>query len=207
MKVSIVIPQLFYDVIARVIPGFVFLFMLYLCDLKTFSQFLQVTSQSSVNIVDSLGRGVGLSLICYILGWVIHAVTVPSFEKSTMEKHKSGDDLVTLRKKYQWVRLTEVEAGFRILKLRAEARMLETLRMGLWILALFSLVMNLSKSACPGYIFMTYVTVIGVVCLLSSFAILLRLEKEAWDRYWGNVVIVYELLQGDGSLRENERAT
>jgi hypothetical protein len=152
MKFSIVIPQLFYDLIARVLPGFFFLLILSLGIPNVMTQIPLSGSDGTENVMDSVGKGVVVAALSYLLGWVLLSFTCCSKRKPMRAKNERNNDSKSLNKKYQWIRLSHPAAGFRIVKLRAEARMLETSRtamIGVILINIFYAVYSSVESFIP----------------------------------------------------------
>ncbi len=84
MNISIVVPQVFYDVIARILPGFVFLLALSLA-FPAVSACLCPPESDGGNVIDSLGRGIGYAVLSYFLGWLFLAFTWFSKERVVLK--------------------------------------------------------------------------------------------------------------------------
>jgi len=130
MSISITIPQLFYDLIARVIPGFLFLLML---GFEFSGTKIKVIPSGVLN--NSLAV-IMLAIVClvlsYLMGWVLLAFTFLSDEEKTKIHHERLEKrIVSIQEMYHRIRIKNEAVGFRILKLRAEARMLESSRTGM----------------------------------------------------------------------------
>lgn len=203
MNVSVTIPQLFYDLIARVLPGCLFLFMLKFTVSGTglsLKQFEVVPSNTSMGI---LVNGVGYLILCYFTGWVLRAFSFFGFEyKVDQLLQKSPDsrsDSLSLYEKYHKIRLKNEAAGFRIVKLRAEARMLEASRTGMcFIFAISAILLFLSKlslvtvSAQSNWTWLLklFIPVILALAFHKCFG-------PACGRYVGNIKKHHEILFGD----------
>ena len=235
MKVSMVIPQLFYDFIARVIPGVIVFFLV-----EVYSVILNYSIEiipDSHGLFVAVGRGVELAILAYVIGWILGGfiwcshepkyITNESFKQKDMKsavirwilsiwswfcapnntsKNKSKEDNtqkstsegLSLRSQYQWIRLAHPEAGFRIVKLRAEARMLEAIRTSFTLSFLGSGLLLLSKYM--GYVLLPsrasigHLVVISIVSLGAAIIIFKWIEKRAWNNYKGNISRIYELL-------------
>lgn len=128
MNVQVTIPQLFYDLIARVIPGFFFL--------KTWEIVFGQEAlgfESANNWAEVTFSGIAFIAICYLIGWLLsspayffemlksHSLKNYDASKIQGNPEKWGDHT-----KYDWVRLFHEPTGYRIVKLRAERRMLKS---------------------------------------------------------------------------------
>ena len=193
MKVSIIIPQLFYDLIARILPGFLFLILIVVFIPDIQNQIIILNSQSEPNFIESLGHGLSIIVVCYFLGWLFRAFIFFSKEKKTMTR-----DAKYYNQRYQWIRLYNPDAGFRIAKLRAEARMLETTRTALVIFILtFSVYWAYSSFVQVSIINQdTYLTrfLTGLAISLLIIIGFMINETKAWKNYWGSISTVYEIL-------------
>lgn len=197
MKFPIVIPQLFYDLIARILPGFYFLALVQI-SLPRLARYLYpqlLTGRDS--FVDSLGLLAGYAIICYFLGWLFLAFVWDSKQEEICEKHGGSK---SKNKEYQWIRLSHPAAGFRIIKLRAEARMLETTRTSMPVIIVLAIVylcivviLLISESnSIDKFLWMRPLT--GVLISTVSFYGFRRRERIAWKNYYGNINIIYDIL-------------
>jgi len=199
MNMSVTIPQLFYDVIARVVPGFVFLVAL---NLELSGTGLQVIerSTSSDNSIAVVFNSLGYCIVCYVIGWVLSALTFcglrDEVEKRRRTKLNLNKDSMSFSAMYQRTRLKNEAAGFRIAKLRAEARMLETSRSGMAYIFLIAIgLLHLSRC---GWISsfrpssLEWALRIGVPIVIALA--LRKRERRAWKNYYANVYSVYTIL-------------
>ena len=199
MKVAVTIPQIFYDLIARVVPGFLFLLALNFQLSATGVEVIQLPTSSSNSIALVLYALV-YGILSYLMGWVLLAFTFGSLRDRIKEKLKSElnleEDSISISEMYQRVRIKDEAVGFRIVKLRAEARMLETSRTGmLYISAILLGLLAISKLALipsPDWSRLTW----GIrLCVPIVLAVAFRkLERRAWNNYFGNIIINYEIL-------------
>jgi hypothetical protein len=220
MRFSITIPQIFYDMIARVIPGVVALWIARLYA-PSFGGSVFFTS-GGTGALAALGRGAQYLIACYLLGWILHGLTWSSREPTHVTQEPLPDTEVQAgtadeakerptpepseRSQYQWIRLAHSEAGFRLVKLRAEARMLEAVRTALFLgcfTGLLLLVLNWAGVTCveaSG----AQLLATAVVALALAIVIQARLENHAWRNYRGNITRIYQLLhdENDPPLRQ-----
>jgi len=197
MKFSIVIPQLFYDLIARILPGFFFL-TLVLLSLPELTRYLYPHVIISVdNFVASLGLVVGYAAICYFLGQLFFAFTWASKQEEICEKHGGSK---SINEKYQRIRLSHPAAGFRIIKLRAEARMFEATRtamLAIIILTIVYLCILLILAISGSYSINKVLwlrPLIGLLIATVSLYGFPKREEKAWENYYGNINIIYKIL-------------
>ncbi|NTW53282.1 MAG: hypothetical protein HGB15_00640 [Chlorobaculum sp.] len=118
MKFSLVIPQLFYDAIARIIPGAVLILLIDGYEQCT-NISLFFTRVGGLSAVESFGARIVYGLIAYIFGLLLSGLVWPSKKpvKLTWEhssaiaptKESSGK---SIRDCYQWIRLAYQEPGF-----------------------------------------------------------------------------------------------
>lgn len=143
MNLSVTIPQVFYDLIARVLPGFFFFFLFKTVVYDTSITINVLKNTGSENFISSLGNGLGYLFIFYLVGWLLHAFTFCSyekkiknkFEKKINEENEKKQESTSFTDMYQILRIINPNVGFRIVKLRAEARMIECTRTGMILLA------------------------------------------------------------------------
>ena len=206
MNISVIIPQVFYDLIARVFPG-VFFTILALLSLPDWAGYLSpLASTDNSNIIQSLGKDFIYAVLCYFLGWLF----VSFSSNSAREKSRDGQQELTAEQKearakdldtrYQWIRLAHNSAGFRIVKLRAEARMFQASQTGMLVLSALAFIyivcalIFLEPTVWPiGKAFWLRPTM-GIFIAAISFLGFRICERKAWGYYWGNVDIVYNAL-------------
>ena len=98
------------------LPGFLFLVGLRACLAGTRVDPSPVLAVQSATSVGNVLEGLGFLVLCYFSGWLLRGVRWPNVQP---------DESPEFRTMYQRVRLQHPESGFRIVKLRAEARLLE----------------------------------------------------------------------------------
>jgi hypothetical protein len=203
MNISVVIPQLFYDAIARVIPGAVALVLA-----EVYGSIFLISAESKLgqySLIEALGRGVELAIIAYVIGWILSGLTWPTFHPSdkanappSQESGKSDNGELSSRNKYQWIRLAHPEAGYRIVKLRAEAKMLESIRSAFVLSSIVAIILlvatQLDFSKLKNEAFILPLTLMLITSFGSALVIYNRIEREAWNRYTGNIASIYQLL-------------
>lgn len=196
MNFSIVIPQIFFDFIARVIPGLIFILLLSLGFPALGIDIFRNETSCAGNFIDSLGQGVGYATLSYFLGWLFSALTLASKQNKIREHYEKKDNnKKQLNDKYQWIRLSHPEAGYRIVKLRAEARMLEATRTAMLIIIIISILYLLFFTFLDNTILVSWSRSVTVIILAAiSASSFRRLETKLWVYYWGNIDIVYKIL-------------
>lgn len=210
MNLSISIPQLFYDFIARVLPGSLFLLFLKIelksIDIKIEDYLFLLSSGSSAG---AIFNGSCLVVISYLLGWIISSFVGKDKEENEYKFQEDGINIYHMQHK---IRIKDNDVGFRIVKLRAEARMNETAFVATIPFVLFSIFTALLKIYEESHqhhensyflFLMAKPSILGVV----AFAFWRNKEK-SWDRYFGNVIshfkIIFPLTQ---YFKENEAQT
>lgn len=199
MQFSVTIPQLFYDLIARMVPGSLFLIMLsyemsgtgvYTSSVNTFSSDLL-----SVTLYVLVG-----GIMSYLMGWVLQSFSFLSAEQSIKKEYDSllDSQKVTLeiREIYDLIRIKNEAAGFRILKRRAEARMLESSRVGMFYVSWISLgliLLNVLKQL-PSFDISTLEWIIRVLIPIVLTLGFWKQEQRAWRGYYHNVINHYKIL-------------
>lgn len=197
MNVSVTIPQLFYDLIARVIPGFLFLFGLQM-QLRSLGIPVDYSiSSGDGNWFGPLTRGLTFLFLAYLTGWLLSGLILFSKRRSVEKGHESKHaDAPSINRQFQAVRILHPVSGFRVVKLRSEARMLEALRTGLVLLTaiVLSSVFATAESS------FSLESVIRVLLPLAAAAIFYSLEKRAWTTYCGNVTSIYKMVVDENIL-------
>jgi hypothetical protein len=210
MKVSIVIPQLFYDLISRILPGILFLSFIMIFMPNVFKQIIIINISGAKNFIDSIGYGVLITIYSYFLGWLFNSLSFISKEDKIFNEKKGDNESITptkikerktlSNKKYHWVRLNNLDAGFRIVKLRAEARMLEAVQFSMILFVLIYLIyiiynafipaMNIDRDSTQRIMMMITAFIMPACFFTGCF---FHAEK-AWQSYWGNIDIIYDIL-------------
>jgi hypothetical protein len=192
MNLSATIPQIFYDIIARIYPGFLFLISLRIIFffLGITSIFFEITQPETA--FQALFNTIGFLILCYILGWVLATISIYGLN-DMMDEFKKGKNN-ELNKQFQSIRLVNEPAAFRILKLRAETRMLECNRNAMAIIFVFiniSLILN-----SIGLIKITELTWLSLFFFLSGLLIFIfdKAMRKAFCDYTGNIEIIYKII-------------
>jgi hypothetical protein len=188
------------------LPGFFFL-ALVLLNLPGLTKYLYLhVFTGGVNFIDSLGHVAGCAAICYFLGWLFSSLTWRSKREAVREKYEKKGGLKKMNEMYQRIRIAHPAAGFRIVKLRAEARMLETTRTAmiaiiiltivyLCILLILGIMLILGyRSLYPIRNVMWVRSFIGLFIAGITLYCFYKREEKAWKNYYGNVNIIYEIL-------------
>jgi hypothetical protein len=208
MKFSIVIPQLFYDLIARILPGFFFLVLVILSIPELTRYFSTLVNTGGDNFIDSLGEGFGCIAVCYFFGWLFFAFTWGSKRDAMRKKHAEANNCEPkdLDEWYQRIRLAHPPAGFRIVKLRAEARMFEATRTAMLAVILLTLAYVLILARLSSYSTDSAFWVrplIGVFIASVALYGFHKCEGRAWDYYWGNICSIYNILRPNRFTENN----
>ncbi len=195
MNISVTIPQLFYDLIARAIPGSLFLLMSGLVLLGVKNDLLTSASLTGSSVVVII-LAMGFIVLAYMVGWVLHAFTFQSYSSRTRTRYETDKTALSIAEKYNWIRIKNEVVGFRITKLRAEARMLETSRSGMtyvFLLAVGLILLNkLASFQMEGQSDFLWGIKLGLPLILAiGFR---KLEKRSWDKYYANVTSHYQIL-------------
>ena len=172
--------------------------MIYLV-IQAFSGGVYARNFSSPNWMGSLFEGIAYVLLCYIIGWALQA-----FNKDTekIEAIRNESDLDTekteslkIRKMFYQIREKKEEVAFSVLKLRAEARMLESLK----LIMLFYIVAFFVSGAWIAIIENNPGAETFGLFVFIAFALVLRWafhkgEKRAWKRYCRSVIDHYDIM-------------
>lgn len=195
MTLSITIPQLFYDLIARVIPGFLFLLMLGF-EVSAIAVNANPQEASSDNPIATIMVGLALIILCYLMGWVLRAFTFLSVEKKVKAEYELKEKPPSVEEKYNRIRMENEAIGFRITKLRAEARMLETLRTGMtfvFLIGVSLLLLNqLAFLPITDQSVLVWAIRLGIPLVLAIA--FWRCERRGWRNFYGNVNSHYGLV-------------
>lgn len=161
-----VIPQIFYDLIARVIPGATVLLLGYLTLFGPTGAIKSFFIESSQKNIFNFGTFIPIFILAYILGFILRELWVIAFKKiqkkwtsqlkedqieSAIDYHnkirvihgkkplnvKKGD-LPPIHIMHDQIRLFSDSEGYRLLKLRAEQRLCHTLVIGVLLLAMIN---------------------------------------------------------------------
>jgi len=197
LKFSLTIPQLFYDFIARVFPGFLFLLVLRACLAGTGLAPSSVAFLKPSTSIEVLLGGLGFLVICYFAGWFLRCIRWPNLQP---------EETSEFRTMYQRIRLQHPESGFRIVKLRAEARFLEASRVGMLVVCIVVLMAwafratdLVAGDSIPQSV---WALRLGLP-LLVGLAFLSR-ERGMWGVYRGNVKKLHSLIIDEGYPRQND---
>ncbi len=193
MNLSLVIPQLFYDVIARILPGFLFLFILQHGLNGTEFELPGISTAPAENSISILFQGLAYLALCYFCGWSLRALRWPNLEKSVRKSFEKNDG-PSSRKKFQIIRLEHPEAGFRIVKLRAEGRLLEVGRSGMWIAFAVTLIALLITDSPIATVSMFARLSVPLLFSVAFFSF----EKRTWRHYYSNIDTLYALIIDEG---------
>jgi hypothetical protein len=195
MGLSLTIPQLFYDFIARVMPGFLFLFVLRANFVGTGIKLSPAATLGTLTSVGNLLYGFGFLVLCYFAGWILRSIRWPNLQPKESSE---------FRAMYQRVRLQHPESGFRIVKLRAEARLLEASRTGMFLVAGLTLAVwmfyrteLIRGVSLPHSVWALRVAVPALIGL-----IFLKTEPSVWRAYRGNVEALHSLIIDEGYPRQ-----
>jgi hypothetical protein len=183
MSISIVIPQIFYDIIARVLPGFLFLFALGASiynDIYWFGQ-LGGAQDNSLYILFIM---ISIFILSYFAGWILRTISYNGMDHLMTELNRP-----TIRENYQIIRLKNPDAGFRIIKLRAEIRMLEASRNGFVLIILISILQSIIDKSYFSPAFIGKIILFLLLALVFQKAI-----RPAFDNYIGNIENIYEII-------------
>jgi hypothetical protein len=197
MKISVTIPQIFYDLIARVVPGFLFLLMLNFELSGTGIEVIQLAASSSSSMAILLNALV-YAVLSYLMGWTLLAFTFCGVGNRVREEHESklNENSPSMWEMYQSLRIKNEAVGFRIVKLRAEARMLETSRTGMVYIFIISLGLLLLSKLGLFPLFSQSPLAWGTkLCIPIVLAVAFRkCERRMWNNYYRNIPKNYEIL-------------
>lgn len=192
--------------IARILPGFFFFVFLFF-NLPGLKECVDMSPIDGSNFVDKLVYAIFYAAVCYFLGWLFLALTwrakrLESIWGSKREKVRDRHTIAGAKspsEKYQRIRIAHPVAGFRIVKLRAEARMLEATRTAMVVIMIITVVylgIMLGQELRPNH------TVSGIIwarsCIGLSIAVITcnkfrKYEGRAWKSYYGNIDSIYEI--------------
>ena len=200
MKISVTIPQLFYDIIARVLPGFLFYCILQFLLMGYNFSVLTIIHISGINFIATIWSGIGLIIIFHITGVVLTSFIFESYQKKVKNEFENTvnekyNDL-SVNDLYQCIRLKNEAAGFRLVKLRAEARFLDISRSMLCYIGgtfiVYNTIIWLTKIDWPNQSIQFFIfKCIALIIMIFGFR---HQEEKSWKRYYGNVVRLYPII-------------
>ena len=200
---TITIPQVFYDLIARVLPGFFF------CSLLSiyFPSFTPINSDFQSfngNLAIVFFKAVEAVFIFYFVGLFLQSIVIRSHRERIIRRFQK-DEVLPLYNQYQEIRIQDQAIGFRILKLRAEARMLEASRMAALIIAIMTICINIYFYVATKAHLISLQETLKIGVLIWIFFVFHRAEKKYWSKYCRNIRGCYLLLfEKKNDLRQKE---
>lgn len=202
MNMVIAVPQLFYDLIARVFPGFLFLSMicfLSIVSIRDYGIQLAITwLKSPDNFWSSLYFGISYFIFSYYIGWILSILSnIKPFYEYSIDKILLRDYPPELKDYYHKIRLENESVGFRIVKLRAEAKMLESSRTAMCIVAFMMLLGFAYEILHEPTDYQQLLKQSSLVFVPAILAIIFQKSiKSAIERYTGNIEAHYRLMFG-----------
>ena len=191
MNISLTIPQIFYDIIARVFPGFLFLFALRTCLSGTVIDPITIITSQADTSLERAFDSLGFLVLCYFSGMFLRGLTWPN-----LRPHETSE----FRTMLQRLRLQHPESGFRVIKLRAEAILFSSSRTGMIIVsgfAVFAWILGNKESSINDPIAISNWCIrIGVPVAVAI--VFVSLEKRSWSHYHGNVCKLHTLVIKNG---------
>ena len=203
------IPQVFYDAIVRIVPGFVSIFAWYLTILGP-SQAVHNLTDTDQNIF-GLGAVTWLAALSYVLGFILKELWYLTFnklkqkatEKSAIDEYKEhrgclgksvsdleGQDLPDAHVMHDYVRIYLPSEGARLLKLRAERNLCRTLFTGLFLLPVVNILhiapdwhLN-CKPLTPDRVFLEIAMIAALIVLWKANSKLGQLYARRTCRSW-----------------------
>jgi hypothetical protein len=213
MNMAIAVPQVFYDLIARVLPGFLFLFMmrLWLISLNFDDvQLANIWFNFPDKFLGSLYFVITYFIFSYYMGWILSILSgMKPFYKYGVDymisRHSVKPSKMNnyfLADKYQKIRLENENVGFRIVKLRAEAKMLEASRTGLCfmtVLMFLSFIYDFWQHIEDFHLYFADIIALLGKSLMFLIPLIMALLFEktiagAVQMYIGNIEIHYDLM-------------
>jgi hypothetical protein len=195
------VPHVFYDLIARILPGSLFFFLLRFEGVDNIiCQHLYRNSENSINI---LLDGIAFVVISYFAGWVLSALSAGRLVRTIrrrLSEIKGPDDYDhPMQQRYYEVRMRDELSGFRILKLRAEARMLESVITGSAIVLVIILadIIFLKGNVKAIVEFENIIRVSIPIIIIFSFQTMI---KSAWEKYFESIETHHQLLFKDNGV-------
>lgn len=199
MQFSVTIPQLFYDLIARAIPGSLFLIILSyeISDTGVNGPCLPSLSSDLLSVTLFV---LACGIMSYLMGWVIPSYSFltaePNIKKEYESILKSQKITLPIREMVDLIRIKDEASGFRILKRRAEARMLESSRVGMFYISWIALglvllnALNVLPSANNSALGWTIKVIIPIILAFAFW----KQERRAWQAYYNATISHYKIL-------------
>lgn len=186
VNVAVTIPQIFYDLIARVMPGFFFLKGWEVI----FGQEALAFENSDRNWADVTFSGIAYLAICYLVGWLLASPATVLEARRALKTEEDGFAETDPRQwniycKYDWIRMEHPATGFRIVKLRAEHRMMQSSLAGVIILlvslVLFLLYRRLALGAELNLLF-SLTRFLVLFAVMTALVVLIQKMKKQFER-------------------------
>lgn len=198
MNILSTIPQLFYDLIARVFSGFLFLFMMRISLSGNEFPFKEVELTASTTSLSWFGY----LILCYYVGWFLRGISFRGYKYMIDLLSKESSDRreePSLYTKYHMVRLKNEAVGARLVKFRAEVRMLEASWNGMLLLLLIWVALTICIVLSWGTIYTqsNSIWLFGFVIPLVLAIAFQKCMRPAFERYVGSVERHYEMLCKD----------
>jgi hypothetical protein len=146
-----------------------------------------------------LAHGISSLALCYFLGWFLRVTTIGNSEtqreKRWKEKNANVELPMPFREMFQRIRLQNESAGFRILKLRAEARMLETSRTAMVYSFLLCFVLLCGELGGLSLFRLGWGWWVAKLSIPVAVGVTFwRHEQHAWNHYFGNILAVHQIM-------------
>lgn len=194
MSFSFTVPQLFYDLIARVIPGCIFLFNLRLLLTRAGIKITNSQIFPSDHAMGIAGNIFVFVILAYLFGWILKFYSFFGYDwyRKKITTDRCEENKTTSFVKFQKIRIMNETAGFRIAKLKAECRMLEATRTGVVFLSVIYTILTIL-----GRIKVFDNSIFNYLLLLIPLLIIVALHlsiKPALRRYIGSINDVHDVL-------------
>jgi hypothetical protein len=195
MNFTVTIPGVFYDLIARVVPGFYTLILYRLVGTARGWQFTDILPPTPDPLANGqLLRGASFLMACYVIGWLLRGVASLVHTQRWSQPRPPQ----FLDAHYHDIRIRDQELGYRLLKGRAEATMLEGFLMATLTLPI---VIVSGDVYCGRFgatvnrpLQLTSLFVVGLVAVAWFAA-----TRRSWKRYHDSVEINHGIVGTQGS--------
>ena len=190
MDFSLTIPGVFYDLIARVIPGFYLLIATRIFVPRAY-EFFRAIDVGSKEGLAALGAILAAIVTCYLLGWILHGLALLTRLADRLRPKEGKEER---DRQYDVLRLENESVGYRVLKLRAEATMLSTCLVATAVVFLADVALSWHEWSLAG-------RALAYLLLAASFH---QAHAAAWERYCGVVKLDYQLVHVEKIGQEHE---
>jgi hypothetical protein len=139
MSSTTLVPGIFYDIIARIIPGYCLLWQIrYIAELYKLST-LHLFLIEKDTTYKTFSDAIGFLLLCYLAGWALRGIILFICKIKKIDRLFNPISEMTKERKYHWLKIQKTDVGNRLLKARAESSMLQAVGIGFFLAFIYYL--------------------------------------------------------------------